>query len=44
MAARYWNIPPHEWDRMPRDSRAEMMAYSEVDGLIKSYHMQDVTD
>ena len=35
-----YGIPPHEWDMMPVPSRAEMMAFIEVKGLMSSYQME----
>ena len=40
IAAAEFKIPPHEWDLMPRGSRAEMMAYVEVKGLMSSFQME----
>ncbi len=40
ITAAEYGIPPHEWDMMPVKSRAEMLAYVEVKGLISSYQME----
>lgn len=40
ITAAEYGIPPHEWDMMPKNSRAEMMAYIEVKGLMSSYQME----
>ncbi len=40
ITASEFGIPPHQWDMMPVASRAEMMAYIEVKGLMSSYQME----
>ncbi len=40
ITAAEYGIPPHEWDMMPVASRAEMMAYVEIKGLMGSFQME----
>lgn len=40
MAAEIFGLPPHEWDLVPLKSRAEMMVYAEVKGLMTEYRME----
>jgi hypothetical protein len=37
-AAHDWGaIPPHVWDEYPEESRAEMMAYTQVKGQMRQW-------
>lgn len=40
MAAELFGITPDEWDAKPVKSRAEMMAYVEIKGLITEYRSE----
>lgn len=35
--AKAWHIPPHEWDAMPVESRAEMMAFDQSQAAMQAY-------
>jgi len=40
ITAKAWGIPPHKWDLMPLNSRAEMIAVNDIEGLITSYRQE----
>lgn len=35
--AHSWHIPPHLWDSYPEESRAEMMAFTQVKAQMQTY-------